>query len=421
MALFNDIDVTASPKGFASTLPKCGACGLLNTCNSPKMEVSGKGKLGILIVGEAPGADEDKRGRAFVGKAGKRLAEEFTRHGSDMREDCWITNALICRPPNNATPTTDQVNYCRPNLAKTIRELKPRVILVLGGAAVQSVIGHVWKENDIGGIFKWAGWQIPCRAPDAWICPTFHPSFILREAENHNPKHNKPYGEVLKAIYSRHIRQAIRLGRKGRTPWDGNPPDEANEVEIIHSPKEAAKQIRLNMAFNPKHTVFDYETTMLKPEGDGAEIVSCSISFEGGDTFAFPWAGVAVDAMRQYLKSEIPKGGANMKFEKRWSIVRAGVKPRGIKYGKGAFDAMQGAHVLDHRPGITSVKFQGFVLTGAPAWGEQVHPYLVADGPSVPNRIRQCPIDALLLYNGIDSLVEYRVILKQAERFGITL
>src|SRR5262245_43419820 len=90
------------------TAPRCGLCGLLNKCQSPKMEVYGKGKNGILIVGEAPGANEDEQGIPFVGKAGRYLRGIL--HGLDvnMRNDCWLTNSLICRPPNNATPTSDQ-------------------------------------------------------------------------------------------------------------------------------------------------------------------------------------------------------------------------------------------------------------------------------------------------------------------------
>src|SRR5688572_528647 len=83
------------------TIPKCGACGLLKGCKSPKMPVSGKGAKGILIIGEAPGRDEDIQGRPFVGATGEKLETTLRKLGVEMRRDCWLTNALICRPKAN--------------------------------------------------------------------------------------------------------------------------------------------------------------------------------------------------------------------------------------------------------------------------------------------------------------------------------
>src|SRR6185503_19587936 len=96
-------------------VPRCGACGLLKTCESPKMAPYGKGKRGVLIVGEAPGQSEDERGRPFVGKSGQFLRGTLEGLGFDMDRYAWTTNALICRPPNNQTPDNKRISYCRPN------------------------------------------------------------------------------------------------------------------------------------------------------------------------------------------------------------------------------------------------------------------------------------------------------------------
>src|SRR5690606_23623431 len=136
----SQLQVAKAPPSLA---PQCGACGLFKTCKSPKMPVSGKGRREILVVAEAPGKDEDDRGIQLVGESGQLLERAMRKAGVDMRKDCWLTNSLICRPPNNRMPTKQEIDYCRPNLLKTIKELDPKVIILLGGSAVRSLIGYL--------------------------------------------------------------------------------------------------------------------------------------------------------------------------------------------------------------------------------------------------------------------------------------
>ena len=407
-----DPSTVKETKGFVSLLPKCGACGLLDHCNTPKMEVDGDGRLKTLIVGESPGEDEDRKGRPFVGKSGQLVAATMRRYGLDMRRDCWITNSVICHPEKNAT-NKRHVEWCRPNLIRTIKELKPKVIILLGGFATQSFMSYAWKERDGNGITQWSGWRIPCRDPDAWVCPTFHPARVLRSQDD-------PNGKVIEAIFNRHMQRACKLMKKKESPWNGNPPDESKRVATLLSPKEAAWEIKKGMSFNKGElTSFDYETNMLKPWGSDAEIVSCSICFgeKGGNaTIAYPWHGRAIDETIRYLKSGIPKAGANIKFEQTWTMAKCGTRVKNF-----VWDSVNQAHVLDHRPGITSVKFQSFVRFGTPAWDAQVSPYLKRKEPDKPNRIRECDLETLLIYNGIDSLVEYQLALAQSKVVGIKL
>ena len=139
-----------------SLIPKCGACGLMNKCKSPKLPVVGKGKKKILIVSEAPSKWDDDRNR-LCANSDNRLPLEgaLKKCGLDMLKDCWVTSALICYP-DGANPTSEQLSHCRPNLVKTIKELNPDVIIPLGFAGIGSTFverecrfrdSMVWYDN----------------------------------------------------------------------------------------------------------------------------------------------------------------------------------------------------------------------------------------------------------------------------------
>lgn len=385
-------------KAPVSLIPKCGACGLSKLCQSPKMEPTGKGKRKVLIVGEAPGAEEDKQGVQFVGESGKVLRRVLRKIGVDPKHDCWMTNAIICRPPNNRTPGKE-IDYCLPNLIKTIKELDPEIIIPLGGVAVKSLIGHLWKE-DVGSITRWAGFQIPSKKPNAWICPTFHPSFVLRA--------EKKEMFIPTMFFEEHLEKAFAL--TGR-PWK-EIVDYKKQVKRIYDPTEAAKELRLMSCFNTP-MAFDYETNMKKPDRKTSLIVSASVS-DGSTTIAFPMAGEAIPAMKQFLESPVPKIASNLKFETRWSLKFFGVPPRNWLW-----DTMLGSHWMDNRSGITSIKFQAFVNLGEDSYDDHIKPYLKsAKGKHINRILQEIDLDDLLLYNGIDSLLEYKVAYRQMKATG---
>lgn len=384
----------------ASLVPKCGKCQLFIGCRSPKMEPSGKGRRRILIVGEAPGRTEDQKGRQFCGDSGKLLQHALSEVGINMRRDCWLTNSLICRPPDNATPTDKQLLWCAPTLARTIQRLQPDIILPFGDRALKQVLRGLWRE-DLGKIGRWVGWQIPSRKLNAWICPTWHPAYLLR---NENDK-------ALNLWFHRHLKRASKLSGK---PWGAQPPpDLEKEVHCIFDTDEAARIIRSRMLLGDLPAAVDYETNMLKPDHDDAEIVCCSICWEGRYTIAYPWAGKAIEATREFLRSNSPKIASNMKFEQRWTMKHLGCTVRNWWW-----DTMQAAHVLDNREGITSIKFQAFVRLGLSVYDNHIKPYLKADGSNKLNRIREVDLKQLMCYCGLDSLIEYKVAMLQMQELG---
>lgn len=386
--------------GVASTLAKCGACKLHTTCKSPKMIPTGEGKRKILILAEAPGREEDEQGVQLVGNSGKELMDHLRHAGiEDMQEDCVLTSSLICHPPGNATPTEKQLGYCRPNLVKTLDDVKPRVIITLGGPAIKTLLHVAGQPDRFNSVTQWVGWTIPSQRLNAWICPTYHPSFLLRMKD--------PQATLM---FRRHLKAAVKLNRK---PWSSERPD--NSIRMIMDPEEASDRI-VHYTKRGGLAAFDYETNMTKPDSDKAEIVSCSICWRGKETIAFPWGSKIRNAMRYFLRSrKVRKIASNMKFEERWSMKEFG---EGVRNWK--FDTMLGAHVLDNRRNITSIKFQAFVLLGIDSYDDITDKFLKkTKSGSAVNNIYDLDMTQLLTYNALDSLYEYRVALVQMERLGM--
>lgn len=390
----------ARPPSFnLPLLPRCGACGLSKTCRTPKMPVWGQGARKILIVGEAPGQQEDMQGRPFVGKTGRYLRNDLKALGLDPDQDCWFTNSIICRPPNNQIPNESCVDDCRPNVVKTIRTLQPHVIVLLGKQAVRSVVGWVWKE-DVGAVGRWVGWRVPGGGEvNSWLCPSYHPSHILREDD-----------PVMHRDFTTHLRGAVELA--AAHPWPDGVPDRADRITLIWHDAEAVALLA-RLAAGKRPVAFDYETNCLKPDGPHARIVCVSVS-DGRTTAAFLWTSAVAEAFRKFLISPVPKVGYNLKFETRWSIKHLGVEPRNA-----IWDGMIAAHILDNRRKITSLKFQAFVRLGQGDYDSHIKPYLQSrdEGGNSPNRIHELDPQAVLTYCALDSLLEWEVARHQKDEY----
>ena len=404
MGFFTATEVAAEHVVTADSIPLCGACRLLESCNSPKMPPTGQGRKGILIIAEAGGEREDKEGVQLIGPSGQILRNALKENGIDLDRDCWKTNALSCRATNLATgknrrPTDAEIGFCRPLVLKAVRDFNPHTIITLGGAANKSLLGQLGVE-DPGVVEMWAGWNIPCQHHNAWICPTHHPAHLIWEKS-----------EALDLWFRRHLKAAVQHKER---PWK-QVPNWKDEIEVIYDDRKAAGVI-YKMMERGGLCSFDYETNMLKPDGPLAEIVCCSVCWQGKKTIAFPWHGKAIEAMRDFLRSHVRKIGANCKFEERWSMAKLGTRVRNW-----VWDCVIAAHVLDNRRGITSVKFQSFVRLGLPPYNRVIQPYLEAPDSRSLNRIREADPEMLLRYCGLDSFVEHRLALIQAQDLGVKL
>lgn len=161
--------------GLAAAVSGCTLCALHRTRTQTVFGV-GRRDAELLIIGEAPGADEDRQGEPFVGRAGKLLNAMLRAIGLD-REDVYIANILKCRPPNNRDPAPAEATACTPYLMRQIELLRPRAVLAVGRIAAQHLLQ---SDQAIGRLRGKALTFGPGRIP---IVVTYHPAYLLRSPE----------------------------------------------------------------------------------------------------------------------------------------------------------------------------------------------------------------------------------------------
>ena len=162
-----------------SECSKCLKCSLSSTRNNV---VFGRGNpnSNLFVIGEGPGQQEDEQGLAFVGRAGKMLDSAFLAVGIDTNKDCYISNIVKCRPPNNRKPLANEVKECMPWLNEQIELIKPKVIVLAGSTAVQSYLNIDEPISKLRG--KWI------IRNDIKYMPIFHPSYLLRNPSKEKGK-----------------------------------------------------------------------------------------------------------------------------------------------------------------------------------------------------------------------------------------
>ena len=145
----------------------------------------------VMLIGEAPGRDEDRVGKPFVGRAGQLLDKMLASIGLDRKTNAYITNVINWRPPDNRDPTPEEAASCLPFLRRHIELANPAVIILLGAVAARHVVG----VSD--GIMKLRGRWMEYRVGDHMVplMPTLHPAYLLRQ-----PAHKKLAWRDLQAV-----------------------------------------------------------------------------------------------------------------------------------------------------------------------------------------------------------------------------
>lgn len=202
-------DLATQAESMADSLAgECGACRRCGLAATRQQVVVGRGNPNarLLLVGEAPGAEEEACGQPFVGRSGRLLEAMLAAAGLDSERDLYIANVIKCRPPGNRKPSRTEIEACRPWLERQIALVRPQLVLLVGATALEALLGIK------GGITKLRGqWfhleasqgpdqprpnqaaqgkraQSP-RSPLRWpeqgdggiaLMPLLHPSYLLR-------------------------------------------------------------------------------------------------------------------------------------------------------------------------------------------------------------------------------------------------
>jgi DNA polymerase len=335
--------------------PDCLKCGLFRHCNSPKMQVTGEGHLKILILAEAPGKEEDLQNKQLVGQAGQKLRFYLKKHGINLDQDCWKMNAVNCRPisdtGSNRTPTSEEIKYCHPMVLETIKELKPKFIVLAGGIAIESMLRNHFTNVSVQ---RWAKLCIPDQDLNAFLIPIHHPSNLVRNDKDEN----------LRSEFDREI-AFLKTCVDTRKEFPSNKHEmKAKSLTDFQSVK---KQLEKVLKLKPELLAFDYETTGVKPFRKGHKIASISFCYSDKEAFAFPfdWPNkwtkkefITIKKLwRKILKSkDIGLVGQNIQFEDIWTNEVLGIDP--VNW---VFDTAIAAHLIDNRSRFSGLKTQTYI------------------------------------------------------------
>lgn len=322
---------------------------------NPKMEPTGaSGKAcSIYILGEAPGENEDKRGRQFIGKSGKLLRSNLSsRFSKNIR---W-NNTIRCRPPNNRNPLPAEIECCRLQQREDIAKHKPEVVILVG------LVPTNWLMPGSGqGIAKWRGRYVPVSINGhvCWAYPILHPAGVLRQGGGrHKSEQLKVFERDLKVL-QREVYAGLPKPKVITEGFD-------KQIEwIARGDKQGLDTMKRRLQKMAKATIcsVDIETRNLRPYHVDSIILTCSVTTRADGTFVFPvgwpgfWKTQSLEAQcRKQLQWFIENSGRkvchNTKFEQEWFAHDYGMAT--ILNTKWA-DTMAQGYVLDSRKGMLNL------------------------------------------------------------------
>jgi len=412
------LDDEVRPKGRPSveTLHKmeCKACPLDKAdVNSPKIEPHGAKNPDIYILGEGPGEGEDKKGEFFVGRSGKFLRGSFPK---EIRKKLRYNNCVRTRPAStklgetnkNRAPTYFEQECCRPSVVRDIEKAKPKVVVGLGNVPLQ------WATKG-EKISLWRGRFVPVKIGShvCWFYPVYHPAGFLR-------RRKEIRGRVVfsdeEQIYERDIAWLLEI-------IDDLPTPEVEDLDRVYDGVETVlgtngskdlRKVKKQLEYFAKKPIvgLDYETNMLRPYGTGAKVLSVAVATEI-EAFAFPFdhpqAGWTDEERKEIYqlwlrflkKAKCRKVAHSLPFELEWTAYFYGDKL--VRVGRWDCTLAQ-AFILDERRGMLSLDTLCMIRFGF--WLKSISPI---DRSNLENE----PLDAVLLYNALDSKYECKLFILQ--------
>jgi len=323
---------------------RCIHCEYHRKALSVCCESVGPANADIMIVGEAPGEQEDRKGKPFVGDSGRKLQYIFERIGM-KRKEVFLTNIARCRPSKNDKPKKKQIMACAPHLLYEILKVQPKAIVTMGATALETVTGQPnTKHNGLSSrrgfpkrqTFKWESPAGKVYRHECWVIPTYHPSAALREGG---------------WIYDDLIAHDLSLAM-----------DYAAGKQTLQMPKTrvvVAKELSFTLKLIEKmkevgRFVVDAETTGLDPNKD--EVLCLGFCWRAGEAWIIPFLGqnkvpiwdeqdlkVLVAALVDlFLSAEII--GQGIKFDLKFICRLLGIELAQLRV---VFDTMVAHHCID--------------------------------------------------------------------------
>ena len=163
---------------LAAALESFEGCGLKKTAKSTVFS-DGVSSARIMLVGEAPGQDEDRTGKPFVGRSGQLLDAMMATIGLSRADNLYIANVIPWRPPGNRAPSVDELETCKPFILRQIELVAPEIIVLVGGTSAKTLLNTETGITRLRG--KWQTLEIGGR--DIPALPFFHPAYVLRRPE----------------------------------------------------------------------------------------------------------------------------------------------------------------------------------------------------------------------------------------------
>ena len=198
-----------SLEDFEASCLQCQRCDLAQERKTVVVS-RGNPSARLMVIGEAPGADEDAQGRPFVGRSGRLLDECLAEVGLDQADDAYICNLIKCRPPGNRRPTPAELMACRPWLDRQILEVDPEILFILGATATASLLQCRTPISRLRG--QWTEWE------GRSVMPSFHPSYLLR-----NPSRDPGKPRSLFMADLTHVKRALNGVVSGLSPDSSDP------------------------------------------------------------------------------------------------------------------------------------------------------------------------------------------------------
>lgn len=344
--------------------PNCEECPLHEEAQTVCLIGDGPVPARVMAVGEAPGYREDEVSRPFSGKSGRLLDDTLAKVGLD-RQDIFITNAVKCRPPDNATPNKTQIKACHHYFDDELEHVKPEFILTMGNTAMSII-----KKS---GIMKHRGEWHPLG--DAQVFSTVHPAAVLR-----NPRYRQLFETDL-AAFARGIK-----GQEADVP----PP----RTFLINNKEGLAKMCQA--VLKSSAVAYDIETNGFDELDPGMKIVTIALSPAPNIAFVVPiqhpearWKQPqrVLETIANVLVYTNAKTIAhNAKFDDKW-LSHFTKRPV-----RADFDTMLAAHILDENR-LKSLKVLAPLLLGVDGWGLDL-----SEGKAM-----EYPLGRLAKYNAKDT------------------